>query len=356
MPESVRAFAPGRVNLIGEHTDYNDGLCLPFAIARGVTVARGPRRAAARDRGPRARPRRGATASRSTRRSARPIRGAPAHPTAGGASCAARPPSSGARASSRAPCRLEFARRRAARRRAVVVGRALGRALPRPSARWRATRAARAGRPGAALLADRERLVRRRRPACSTSSPRSDGRRGQAVRIDMRGPSCAPVALDARRPHARHARLGRLAQPRRLGLQRAPRRVPREPPRARAWRSLRDATRRRAACPTRSPAACATCLSENERVDAAVAALEAGDLRRPGRAARRLAPRACATTTRCPCRRSSARSSLRAQRARSARASWAAASAARCWRCSRPGAQPPEGALAVEPGPPAPGY
>ena len=35
---SVRAFAPGRVNLIGEHTDYNDGLSLPFAIERGVTV------------------------------------------------------------------------------------------------------------------------------------------------------------------------------------------------------------------------------------------------------------------------------------------------------------------------------
>jgi galactokinase len=33
-----RAFAPGRVNLIGEHTDYNDGLCLPFAIEPGVTV------------------------------------------------------------------------------------------------------------------------------------------------------------------------------------------------------------------------------------------------------------------------------------------------------------------------------
>jgi galactokinase len=32
------AFAPGRVNLIGEHTDYNDGLALPFAIAQGVTV------------------------------------------------------------------------------------------------------------------------------------------------------------------------------------------------------------------------------------------------------------------------------------------------------------------------------
>ena len=35
---AVRAFGPGRVNLIGEHSDYNDGLCLPFAIAAGVTV------------------------------------------------------------------------------------------------------------------------------------------------------------------------------------------------------------------------------------------------------------------------------------------------------------------------------
>src|SRR5271154_1059648 len=32
------AFAPGRVNLIGEHTDYNQGLALPFAIAEGVIV------------------------------------------------------------------------------------------------------------------------------------------------------------------------------------------------------------------------------------------------------------------------------------------------------------------------------
>jgi galactokinase len=34
----VRARGPGRVNLIGEHTDYNEGLCLPFAVERGVTV------------------------------------------------------------------------------------------------------------------------------------------------------------------------------------------------------------------------------------------------------------------------------------------------------------------------------
>jgi galactokinase len=34
----AKAFAPGRVNLIGEHTDYNHGLALPFAIDRGATV------------------------------------------------------------------------------------------------------------------------------------------------------------------------------------------------------------------------------------------------------------------------------------------------------------------------------
>ncbi len=53
--ELVRAFrklyaieprlfrAPGRVNLIGEHTDYNDGFVLPMAINRSITVAAAPR-------------------------------------------------------------------------------------------------------------------------------------------------------------------------------------------------------------------------------------------------------------------------------------------------------------------------
>jgi len=37
------AYAPGRVNLVGEHTDYNDGFVLPMAIDRGIALAFAPR-------------------------------------------------------------------------------------------------------------------------------------------------------------------------------------------------------------------------------------------------------------------------------------------------------------------------
>jgi galactokinase len=39
---ALLARAPGRVNLIGEHTDYNDGFVLPIAIDREIAIAARP--------------------------------------------------------------------------------------------------------------------------------------------------------------------------------------------------------------------------------------------------------------------------------------------------------------------------
>ncbi len=41
-PPHWLAAAPGRVNVIGEHTDYNDGFVLPMAIDRYTVVAAAP--------------------------------------------------------------------------------------------------------------------------------------------------------------------------------------------------------------------------------------------------------------------------------------------------------------------------
>jgi galactokinase len=39
MSAHITAFAPGRVNIIGDHTDYTGGLCLPMAIHLGTTIS-----------------------------------------------------------------------------------------------------------------------------------------------------------------------------------------------------------------------------------------------------------------------------------------------------------------------------
>ena len=43
MSAAFTARAPGRVNLIGEHTDYNGGWVLPAALSVGIEVTLAPR-------------------------------------------------------------------------------------------------------------------------------------------------------------------------------------------------------------------------------------------------------------------------------------------------------------------------
>ena len=157
---SVQAFAPGRVNLIGEHTDYNDGLCLPFAVKRGVTVTAKPASGGAIE-----------AHARDLGESDSFQLGVESRAAEGWRLLGARRRRRAARGGHRAAALPSHDRGRpAARGRTVLFRRVDGGALPR-ALRGRRHARTRPNPPRAPLLARGERLERRRRPACSTSSP-----------------------------------------------------------------------------------------------------------------------------------------------------------------------------------------
>jgi galactokinase len=276
----ARAFAPGRVNLIGEHTDYNDGLCLPFAIARGVTVAAEPLPSAdeieahaldlsERDRFP------------------LPADSRPPDPGTAGGPQGWRRFVRGAAAELRregvepAPCRLEIegdVPRGAGLASSAALSVALCLAL-----------CAVAGAEPPERLALARLCSRIENDWCGQETGLLDqlaslyGQAGRALRIDMRGPELRPVELDL----GGHllATLDSGASRRLAGSGYNERREEcRRAAGALGLESLRDARvvalvelpeplRRRAR----------HVLSENERVDAAVAALGRGDLAEVGR-------------------------------------------------------------------------
>ena len=226
--------------------------------------------------------------------------------------------------------RLRDQRGRAARRRAVVLGGARGRAdagADRAGGRARA----RPDRAGQDLLADRERLGGRAdRPARPARVAARRGRPRAADRLPL-ARRCTPVPLELGELQAGHARLGRAALARRLGLQRAPARV-------RAWRPRSSACRACATRRSRRPRALPTPLdrraehiiTENQRVDAAVAALERRDMDELGRLldASHASLRDCYEVS-TPAVESGRRAAAR-RAGRSERGSSAAASAATC--------------------------
>ena len=269
LAERVQARGPGRVNLIGEHTDYNAGLALPFAIARGVTVTAEPLRgdrveAHALDAGEQDEFALAAPERSEGWRGVRARHGRRAH---------------GRRLRAAAVPAGDHRRPRPGAR-PLLVGRAGDRAVPGAARRRGRGRAGRPARAGQAVLARRERLGRRRdRPA---RPARLALRRACADRLRVAGDRAG--AARARRLVARDARLRRAPLDRRLGLQRPPPRVRarRAPPSASPRCARR--TRRTSSASTATLAARARhVLTENARVDAMVAALRAGDLAEAGR-------------------------------------------------------------------------
>ena len=284
----VQAFAPGRVNLVGEHTDYNGGLCLPFAIERGVTVTADPLpggaiEAHALDLGESDSFELGGA----TERAPGP-RGARAFPVGGGRG--AGPP--GWRAFVRGavaeltragielrPCRLDITGdvpRGAGLSSSAALSVSLCLAL---------CAVAGAEPPGRIELA---RLCSRiERDWCGAETGLLDqlaslfGERGRALRIDMRGPEIEPVPLELGDHVLATLDSGAERSVAASGYNER-REECRAACRALGVESLRDAESHEG-LPEPLGRRVRHVLSENERVDAAVAALAAGDLEELGR-------------------------------------------------------------------------
>jgi galactokinase len=268
----VQAFAPGRVNLIGEHTDYNDGLCLPFAIDRGVTVAAEPLAGGGIE----------AHALDLSERDRFELGGAlrPGVPGAGwrrfvhGAAGELLREGVELR-----PCRLRIAGD-------VPRGAGLSSSAAMSVSLCLALCAVAGTEPPGRV--DLARICSRiERDWCGADTGLLDqlaslfGERGRALRIDMRGPVVKPVALEL----AGHV-LATLDSGEERSVAASGYNERREECRA-ACRSLGVESLRDARDPGGLPEPLGRrvrhVLSENERVDAAVAALEAGDLAEVGR-------------------------------------------------------------------------